>query len=142
VDVEASAMRFLARRGHSTGELRKKLRRRDFPDDLIDQVIDDFTDRGWLDDVEFAQHQAEILARKEWGPGQIRAKLEKHGVPSTVAEDAVATLNVSWLELAVSRVRGKYGELDSDRDRQRAFRHLTYRGFSARTARAVIFDHA
>jgi regulatory protein len=140
-DVEASAMRFLARRGHSTGELRKKLQRREFPDDLIEQVLCDFTERGWLDDQEFAEHQAQILVRKEWGPNKIRAKLRKHGVPETIAEDVVAALDVVWVEIALSRVRSKYGELEDDRDRQRAFRHLTYRGFSGRTARAVVFDH-
>lgn len=139
--MEASATRFLARRGHSTGELRKKLRKRDFPDPLIEQVLDDFVERGWLDDEEFATHQAELLARKQWGPFKIRAKLTHHGVPDRIAEDAVAALDVDWLEVALQRVRGKYGELEDDRDRQRAYRHLTYRGFSSRTARAVVFDH-
>lgn len=134
-------MRFLARRGHSSGELARKLRKRDFPDDLIERVIADFTERGWLDDAEFASHQAQILARKEWGPHKIRAKLRHHGVPDTIAEDAVAALDVSWVELALARVDSKYGELSDDRDRQRAYRHLTYRGFSSRTARAVLFDH-
>lgn len=138
-DAEASVTRFLARRDHSTGELRKKLAKRGYDADLIEDVIADCVDAGWVDDEAFATHQARILADKGWGPFQVRSKLERHGVPRDLAEQTVDSLGEDWTANARRRLRTKYGELADD-DRERAFRHLTYRGFPGAIARRAIFD--
>ena len=137
--TEARAALLLGQRDHSTDELRTKLIRKGFASEHVESVLDDFVSRGWLDDRNFARRQAEILAEQQWGPHQIRAKLMKHGVDGDLASDTVDGLDVDWTDLARQRVLRKYGELDSD-DVERAYRHLSYRGFPGAVARRVVFD--
>ena len=146
-DVEAAAMRYLGRRPHAEGELRRKLGKKDFPGDLIDQACQKMREFGYLDDAEFAQSQAAILIRKGWGPRQIAYKLGERGVDSTVVDQALAELAeaADWLEHCRARAESKYRcapeELDRD-GKKKAFRHLKYRGFRASTIRRVLFDGA
>lgn len=132
-------MRFLSRRDHSSGELRQKLFKREYDRELVEEVIADFIDRGWVDDEKFASHQARLLVDRGWGPMQIRQRLEKHGVDRELAADSVEQLGVNWVDVARARLETKFGELERD-DHERAYRHLTYRGFSPHTARRAIFD--
>lgn len=138
-EAEACVTRFLSRRDHSTGELRAKLSKRGFESDLIESVIAACVDAGWVNDEAFAQHQAEVLADQGWGPAQIRAKLQRHGVDNGLATTTIDALDVDWIDAARGRVARKFGDLE-DGDHERAFRHLTYRGFSPNTARRAIFD--
>ena len=138
--IEGKAMSFLARRAYAVDELRRKLLQRDFDPQLVEEVLADYIGRGWLDDEEFAAHQAELLAAKGWGPSRIRSKLIDHGVARDIAAASVDALDVDWRALARARVLRRFGELREDRDRQRAFRHLTTRGFSSQIARQVVLD--
>lgn len=138
-EVEACVTRLLSRRDHSTGELRAKLTKREFPADLIEAVIADYVDRGWVDDHAFAAHQAGLLADRGWGPIQIRQRLIKHGVERDLAATTVDALDVRWEDAARDRLAQKFDELAPE-DRERAYRHLVYRGFSSDTARRAIFD--
>jgi regulatory protein len=144
-DVEASALRILAGRPHAQGELERKLRKRDYPDELIAEVCRRMREFGYLDDEQFAEDQAAILKRKGWGPRQIGYKLGNTGLDDVVVDEAIANLGSArdWQEACRERVRSKYrcdpGELDFD-GRKKAFRHLKYRGFRESTIRRVLFD--
>lgn len=138
--VEASAVRILAARDHSRGELRKKLSERGFEQASITQVLDKLEERGWLNDVEFASRQAEILAGQEWGPSKIVQKLMDHGVEFPLARRVVDELEIPWIEQARARVERRFGALDSQSEKARAFRHLCGRGFTQAMARKVVFS--
>lgn len=130
-------MDLLARRDHSSGELRDKLLKKGFPKHHVMTVISDMTERGWIDDESFAVRQAEILVRKEWGPLKIVQKLTHHGVEFDLAQRVVDDLDVRWTALARQRLESRYGK---DFDAEKAFRHLSYRGFTANVARRAVFD--
>lgn len=146
VQVEAAALRLLGFRDHSSGELRDKLRDRDYADHLIEDVIARLIDQGWLDDEGFASHQTDILIRKGWGPRRIEQKLYKHGVPRDLARETVAEAadTLGWLETCRERLLTRFDkptELDRDA-KQKAYRHLEHRGFSPSIIRRVLFDDA
>lgn len=132
-------MRFLARRDYSTGELRTKLTARGFDRDLVEAVIADCVEHGWVNDEAFALHQSQILADRGWGPAQIRKKLVKHGISNDLAKRTIDVLDVDWLEAARRRISRKFDDPRGE-DRERAFRHLTYRGFSSDVARRAVLD--
>lgn len=144
-DVEACAMRLLSRRGHAEGELRQKLRKRKFPADLIDQACERMYEYGYLDDEAFASHQSAILMRKGWGPRQITHRLYKRGVDEEIIDQAIVELGdrKAWIDACRDRLRSKYRcepeELDYEA-REKAFRHLKWRGFRASVIRQVLFD--
>lgn len=144
-DVEAAAYRFLGRRDYACEELARKLRKKDLPQDFIDEVLAGLKQAGYLDDERFAKEQGAILARKNWGPRQISHKLRARGVGETIIEEALLEIseNVDWQAKAKERLYARFGpaaDLD-DSTRARAFRHLTYRGYSPSLVRRLLFDY-
>jgi len=105
----------------------------------VDVETDRGLDRMRLEQGLDAEHQAELLVDRGWGPAQVRAKLMQHGVSSSLAADTVDRLGAHWVDVARARLRQKFGELEEG-DRERAYRHLVYRGFAPAVARSAIFD--
>lgn len=144
-DVESAAHRYLSRRDHARGELARKLRAKDLPEDLIDEVLDSLTQVGYLDDERFAQTQGSILARKSWGPRQISHKLRARGIDDSIIEAALTEISqhYDWQTQAQERLRARYGRAEDldDSQRAKAFRHLTYRGFAPALIRRLLFDY-
>ena len=138
-DVHIAAQRILAARDHSVAELRKKLKKREFPTDLIEAVLNDFVERRWLDDVRFAELQSDSLVRQLWGPQKIVQKLVKHGVAHSLARETVDALEVDWTERATARLEKKFPNRTDD-DKRAIYRHLESRGFYGETIRAILFD--
>lgn len=143
-EVEAVAMRLLARRDHGRRELARKLCRRGFDDLLVEKVIEDCAQRGYLDDARFADHQSAILVRKCWGPRQIRKKLRARGVDDKFIDAALDNHgdNQIWQTKARQRLHARFGPAEEleQRDLQRAFRHLRYRGYHPQLIRRLLFD--
>lgn len=143
-EVEAAAMRFLGRRDYGREELARKLRKRDFPDQLIEEVLNSYEEAGYLDDARFAAVQGAILARKCWGPRQISYKLRSRGIDEATVERALDEIgeDESWTERARERLQSRFGDprqLD-EKELGRAYRHLTYRGYSPPLVRRLLFD--
>jgi len=144
-EVKEIATRLLARRGHAASELRRKLEERDVPAPMAADVCDELADAGCLDDVEFARHQGTILRDKQWGPAQIRRKLRDRGIDDAVIDTVLAEIGGPevWLRHCWERLCDRFGpdpESFSQRDKQKAYRHLTHRGFQPSTVRQILFD--
>lgn len=138
-DVEARAMMLLAMRDHGTEELRKKLRDKHFPHEHIETVIERFASYNYLDDADIALRTAKSLARQNWGPSQIKIKLRKRCYTNDEIDQAIHDAieeDEEWVAYARDRLRRKFHkephELDKD-ERQKAWRHLAYRGYRGGT---------
>ena len=81
--IKKKAFRLLGRRQHSASELRRKLWNRDYQQSLIDEVIEDLTKNGYLDDKNFVlEFIAEKSQRKNWSSKKIKAELLRRGISS------------------------------------------------------------
>ena len=144
-DVEGKAMRFLSQRDHSEGEMRRKLRDQGYPGEHIDAVIREFLEMGYLNDDHAAAGLVRILMRERWGPSQIRAKMRKREFRAETIDAALEEHELDedvWVEAARERVTSKFRKEPSEFDqseKEKAFRHLMYRGFSGNHARKVLF---
>lgn len=143
-DVEAAAYRFLARRDHAREELRQKLGRYDFEPELVEDVLSELVERGYLDDARFAYTQGHVLARKGWGPSQIAHRLRQRGIESNLIDGVLDEVEAErgWSARASEYLDGKFGapsEFD-DRTLKRAFRHMVYRGYAPGLVRRLLFD--
>ena len=137
-------MRFLGRRDYGREELARKLRRREFPEELIAQVLAGYEEAGYIVDARFAGEQGAILARKCWGPRQIAHKLRARGIDEATVEQALVEIvgEVDFGERAAARLHARFGEPRelTDKEQRRAFRHLTYRGYPPAMIRRLLFD--
>jgi regulatory protein len=89
---------------------------------------------GYLNDETFAAALARSRAsHKAWGPSKIARDLSNRGIAREIVKDAVALACPEEEELAAAaleRWRKRHKGLSGRQESQKAFRHLSARGFS------------
>jgi regulatory protein len=134
----AYALKLLAGRAHSQGELREKLRRRAGRMGAVDEVLARLKDDGYLDDRKFAESFAAArLANDKLGSGRVLRDLRQRRVAPSLAERTVRQVYQSVNEEALIEdwVRRKYrlasreSLFQEDKDLAAAYRRLLRAGF-------------
>ena len=126
-ELEARALRHLARREHSRAELARKLAPHAPSRDALDGLLDQLVSRKQLSDERYAEERARTLSRK-YGPAKIRHDLGSQGIAEDIVERVCAG---DELERARSILGRKYRDPASTREeRARRARFLQSRGFS------------
>lgn len=135
------AVKLLAMRDHSEGEIREKLYHAGYPDAIVDKVIEKLSLMNLVDDKTFAQNWAESRAHKH-GRRRIEQELTRKGVDRDTAKSAVSAIpDEEQLKDAV-RLAGKFlARTHGDMDRslyQRTLSMLARHGYDADIARKAI----
>lgn len=142
-----TALRFLAHRARTAVEVARRLRRAEFPFDVIEACLSDLGQRGLVNDAGLAQSFTQERVRaKPRGARRIVQELRARGVAEETAGEAVSEIlaaeGISELELArgaAATWRPREGE-DRQRARRRLHGFLTRRGFAGETIRAVLAE--
>ncbi len=137
--IQQTAIRLLARREHSTVELRQKLTQRGFPAELIAEFLQKLADQGLQSDLRFAESYSHARAGKGYGPLRITAELQQRGVAAELIEQGLAKAAKDWLQQASQQRIKRFGrQLPKDlQERARQMRFLQYRGFSHEHIRGI-----
>jgi len=134
----AYAVKLLAGRAHSTGELREKLRRRAEQAGAVDVVLARLKENGYLDDRKFAENFASArLANDKLGKARVMRDLRQRRVAPALDEGTVRKVyqDVDEESLIEQWVRRKYrltsreGLFEEDKDLAAAYRRLLRAGF-------------
>ena len=138
----ASAVRLLARREHSAFELRHKLASRDFDRGIIDAVLDELIETGYLSDQRFADLYIRGRFERGMGPLRIRAELRERGIADALMEITLEEFATYWVESANRQRSRRFGEVPPAdfAERARQMRFLQQRGFTGEQIRAVFRD--
>ncbi|MEJ2042194.1 MAG: regulatory protein RecX [Reinekea sp.] len=136
-----TSLNILAQREHSRAELRNKLIAK-FPEQ--DQDIDAILDRLAAQHLQSDQRYAEMWLRsgisKGWGPVRIIAEACHKGIELQVS-DLLSESNLDWFEQALTVCRRKFNYRLCVEDKPKAYRFLSYRGFSADAIQYAIESH-
>ncbi|HEB59209.1 MAG TPA: regulatory protein RecX [Gammaproteobacteria bacterium] len=138
--VRLSAMDMLARREHSSGELRRKLVARDYDVAEIEQTLAELRAENLLSDRRFAEAFIHARVGRGYGPARIEAELRQREVDEALIDACLADCGEDWLAHA-ARVRArKFGRAMPEDYAQRArqARFLQYRGFFSDTIRRLL----
>lgn len=131
--LRARALRHLARREHTRYELALKLAPHAESEAEVAQILDDFTQRGWLSEQRAAE-QIVHARRGRYGPARIRRDLEAKGVSAEASAAALATLKDGELEAARAVWKRKFRAPPANAaERARQARFLLGRGFGSET---------
>jgi len=137
--IEVVAVRLLAGRELSAGDIRRKLQSRRYESAPIDAVIGRLTERGMLSDDRFVTAFISQHSQRGHGPGRIRAELRQRGVAPEVIDEHLRTAEVDWDAIATQvRERKFRGSPGSRAERAKQSRFLQYRGFSSEQIRAAM----
>lgn len=126
------ALRLLARREHSRFELALKLRQRQVSAGVIEAVLDEFEEKGWLSDERFAEVFMRQRVDAGYGPLKVLADLQHRGIRQAPPELAAIT-EAQWVDMATRLREKRFGLADLSEDwneRQRQGGFLARRGFT------------
>jgi regulatory protein len=130
------AGRALSVRDRSVAELRTYLEGKRVEPDLIDEVVAELQRTHVLDDARYAERFAEDRRSLQgWGPDRIELELGRRGIPGELVEAALsARTRDDELAAACGVLAERFGELEDDRARNRAWQLLVRRGYDSELA--------
>lgn len=134
-----SALRYISRRPHSTGEISRKLQEQGYEPEFIASVIEKLTKQNYLNDQEFAH----ILARErvhngKKGRGYVQHELKQKGLSSNHIAEALQHIDEdAELEGAYTLVckRARYIKGEPMVQRQKLMQYLQRKGYTHSTIR-------
>lgn len=143
-----AAFNLLSYRARTEAELRRRLLRKEFPEDVVAEIAADLADKGLVDDAAFAAtFLRDRVRHRPRGRMRLVQELRARGVPAETAGAATAELfegddAVSEPALAATAARawlrknGRPAAPDDDADafwdaRRRLYAYLARRGFAA-----------
>lgn len=140
------AFDLLGKRNHSSKEISKKLLAKGFEVTIIEQILKELTDDGWVDDRTFAiEYATEILRDKPAGRLLLMTKLRSKMIDPDIAEEVVSELLAASnefeaaLELAKKKLKTENNP-KSTATARRVAGLLTRRGFDEETTRTVLSE--
>lgn len=130
------ALRALARRSHSTHELKQKLQKRPaYGEPLGQRVLDRLLELGLLNDEDLIRRRVEEGAQLRLeGPLKVASRLFKKGIPLKKTKEAWEALKVPEKELAqaaLKRAEKRFHRLPKEKRYRRQVQFLASRGFSS-----------
>jgi len=136
--VEQMLVKRLRTRQLSVREARGIAREQGLTDDLVDEVVEAFVDRGYLDDARLAEQLVHAaVGRKGHGRTMIAQTLSRRGIAADTVDAALAELPDDDAERALDFARQKarsMGSLDRDAALRRLHGQLARRGFPGSVA--------
>lgn len=136
----ATALGLLARREHSVQELYHKLKGRQCPASVADEVAAALVAEGALSDRRFAETYTRSRFERGFGPLRIQAELRERGVGDAQADEALAVYEAQWATAARQQRVKRFGDtVPADfNQRLKQQRFLQQRGFSREQIRAAL----
>ena len=139
--VRDKAIELLARREHTRLELTRKLRKRELPADLIEQVLQALVKENLLSETRYAEMLVRSRVNKGCGPLRIFAEAQDVGADEALIQQALEEEAVDWVALAQAAMDKRFGRLaKTPAERVKQSRFLAGRGFTAETVRQVVGD--
>lgn len=134
--VKSYVMKLLTRRNHARQELLDKARRKEYPEEVVQDVLDELQQKGYLNEETFAEKfTADKFHLNQWGPAKIRAYLFKKGISKAVIDRTVDTffkdkeLGETYLNLVLKRKRRFLKEENDFKRKKKIFDYLNRKGF-------------
>ena len=129
------ALDYLGRRDRSVREVREKLLTKEFPDTVVEQVVDGLQKAALLDDRNFARRWIESKMRnRPSGPARIVQDLQRRGVERNIVEEVLEEFQgaLGTEEEATALLRGqqwRYAGLEKAKAHRRMGSYLGRRGY-------------
>ena len=139
------AWRALNRREHTAADLARTLAKRRVEPAVIDTVVGELCEQGYLDDASFAHRFAEDRRRLDgWGAERIERRLAALGVDRELIAAAVGEQDHgAELDAAVALLRRRFPDPPATpRDCERALGLLVRKGYELELAHDAIRRHA
>lgn len=135
-EAKISALRFLSIRNHSRNELRQKLLRKKFSEEIIEKVLNELSQLSYLNDKKFAEQFFNELIGKHFGPLKIKNEMMKRGIDKQIMDEILRDYfndeNFQKEVILNYLQKNKFPKkIKSINDLQKIYNHLSGRGFGS-----------
>ena len=133
-------------RPHSTREFRDYLYRKQADKELIEEWVNDFTEKKFLNDESFARWFAENRRRKNKSNRAIQSELYSKGIPAVTIQSVLTELNDDQSDNsdsekeALVKLVNKLSERPRYKDPQKLTAYLISKGFSYSSIKDAMAD--
>lgn len=135
-----SSLYYLQQMPKTEHQLRENLRKKQIPQDIIDETMQKLIDVGWVNDKDYAENF--IYSKRKYeklGSSSIRMKLMQKGIDKDIIDELLNEVSQDDLRetamiLAEKKVRSLKREPDRNKKIQKIVSHLAYRGYGAGVA--------
>ena len=112
-DVRQALLKLIERSSKSSGQLRTALLEKEFPVQLVDQMIDRFIEVGLIDDMALAKDLTEVaVSRKSKAKSVISRELRAKNFPQEAIDAAISEIDSeAELEVAKKLAESRYRQL-------------------------------
>lgn len=135
-------VRLLGRRPYSSAEVSRFLRRHQYDDDIIQNVIDDLTEAKWIDDDAFAAYWVE--QRETFRPRSrlaLRQELSQKGIDREIVAEALTEMDEADAARRVAQKQARrWHGLPEAEWRTRMTRYLMRHGYPYDVVGEVVTD--
>lgn len=143
--AKEAALNLLSFRPRPAGELRRRLREKEYPEAVADEVVEALVASGLVDDADFAGMFVRDRVRlKPKGRRRLVQELRAKGVDEDTAQEAVERVwegeevtDLAMARQAAARWAPRAGE-ERERARRRLYGFLARRGFGADAIRQLL----
>ncbi|MBJ7281048.1 MAG: regulatory protein RecX [Rhodoluna sp.] len=135
-EIRQSLLKMIARGAKSSGKLREAMLAKDYPAQLVDQLIERFTEVCLIDDFQMAKDWVQSqLSRKAAAKSVLAMTLREKGFPAEAITSALSEIDPeaeleAAKKIAVSRIR-QLMKLEPDVRSRRLASFLTRKGYSS-----------
>ncbi len=144
--AQSVALRYLEHRPRTVREVRRRLERAGFPEEVIHQVVAQLKTRGYLDDWAYTRAYVQgRLAGRGYGPRRLQAELYRRGVPPNVVNAVLTSVLAETDPLEIARPLAQQcwkllcqNEPNRRKRRQKLIAFLQRRGFSPEIAYTLL----
>ena len=140
------ALRALARRGHTSLEMRQKLRKRPHhTGELEELVLSRLIERKWIDDEAFVKRRVEDSQNNRHdGLFKLAYKLKQKGIPMEETQKFWKETGISEMETAsaaLGKFAHKLAKIPKEKQFNKQARFLAAKGFSPDTIYKLLARH-
>ena len=144
--ARSTALNFISYRNRTEEEIRRRLARSEYGEDVIDSVVEFLKKAGLIDDASFAVSYAEGRFKTGgYGPRRVQYDLRRKGVGRAAADRAVEEV-FSEADEVISKARDlgsrRWEQLAREEDerkrRKKVFDYLVRRGYPHGMVRSII----
>jgi regulatory protein len=138
--MKMRALAWILGRPHSTREFRDYMNRKKADKDLTEQLIEEFTNKQYLNDVKFAEWFAEVKSRAGKSNRQISAELFKKGINRQIVDEVLKDEENSEINRLNAVIAKKSKSSRYKNDPLKLARYLTNQGFKYSDIRSAIIS--
>jgi regulatory protein len=142
--VKEFALSLLDKKPYSISQIKDKLKKKNFNDDIIEKVINDLLRVNLLNDYEFAKDWIETRKKsKKLGIIRLKNELQKRGIEESVIEQSIKDSNLDKDEFTealklANKIFLKYKNIDANKMKYKISGFLQRRGYSDEIIEEVI----